>query len=214
MPAAPKPPVKSRPKSVWASPWLWWGILLLCLTPLLILAWRWTHNGLGFNRTEYVARYTGIWTLRLLLITLSITPLRRIPGLANLIRFRRMLGLVTFLYGCLHGLHYFALDAQWNMQVIEEDLTIRRFFIVGVTALLLMVPLALTSTNAAIKWMGGKRWQLLHRLIYVSAVLGVVHYLWQGKGGIALAPATYGGILAVLFLARIVIRWQASRAEA
>jgi sulfoxide reductase heme-binding subunit YedZ len=194
---------KTRLRSLWASPWLKAAVLLLCLTPLLVLAWLWWNEKLGWNRVEYVARYTGIWTLRFLLLTLAITPLRRLPGLGNLIRFRRMLGLVTFFYACLHGLHYFALDVQWNWQVIEEDLTVRRFFIAGAAALLLMVPLAATSFDGAIRWMGGRKWQLLHRLVYVSGVLGVVHYLWQGKS-IVIAPVVYGAILLVLLIARVV----------
>jgi len=196
-------------QTFWRSRWLKPAVLLLCLTPLFVLAWLWWNHRLGFNRVEYVARYTGIWTLRFLLLTLAITPLRRLPGLANLIRFRRMLGLVTFLYGCLHGLHYFALDVQWDWRTIQEDLTIRRFFIVGFTALLLMAPLAATSFNAAIRWMGGRRWQLLHRLVYVSAILGVIHYLLQGKS-IVITPVIYGVILAVLLLARVVF-WFSKR---
>ncbi len=113
-----------------------------------------------------------------------------------------MLGLFTFFYGCLHGLHYFARDAQWNWTVIGEDLTFRRFFIAGFVALMLMVPLAATSFNAAIRWMGGKRWQALHRLVYLSAVIGLVHYVWQFKA-ITPTPILYGLILAVLLLYRV-----------
>lgn len=209
--AMPAVAVKTRSKSVWASPWLKAGVLLLCLAPLLVLAWLWWNERLGFNRVEYVARYTGIWTLRFLLLTLAITPLRRLPGLGNLIRFRRMFGLVTFFYACLHGLHYFALDVQWNWQVIQEDLTIRRFFIVGFAALVLMIPLAATSFNGAIRWMGGRRWQLLHRLVYVSAILGVIHYSLQGKS-IVITPLVYGAILLFLLMARVVFFLEKSRA--
>ena len=188
---------------MWKSPWLPRIVFIACLAPLIWLSWLWYQNRLGINSIEYVARYTGRWTLRLLLTTLAITPLRRIPGLSPLIRFRRMLGLFTFLYGTLHGLHYFARDAQWIWQVIEEDLTVRRFFIAGAFALLLMTPLALTSTDASVRRLGGRRWQRLHRLIYLSAIAAIVHYLWQGKS-INLTPLIYAGILAILLAARIV----------
>lgn len=197
---------------MWKSPWSSRVLFLTCLLPLFWLTWKWYHNELGINSIEFVQRYTGKWALRLLLITLAITPLRRIPGLNPLIRFRRMLGLFTFFYGSLHALHYFAVDVQWNWQVIVEDLTFRRFFIAGAISLALMLPLALTSFNAAIRWMGGRRWQLLHRLIYLSAVAAIVHYAWQGKS-LTLPPLIYAGILAVLLIARGVLsfsRWRSA----
>lgn len=185
-----------------------------CLVPLMVLGWKWEHHQLGVNRVEYVARYTGIWTLRFLMMTLAITPLRRFPGLGGLARIRRMLGLFTFFYGCLHGLHYFAIDIQWNWQVLKEDLTFRRFFIAGALALSLMIPLAATSFDAAIRWMGGRRWRMLHRLVYFSATSGVIHYLWQAKG-IIYKPLYYAAILVVLLLARVVYfavkHWPATR---
>jgi len=189
---------------MWKNPWLSRLVFLACLSPLFWLGWKWFHNELGINSIEFVARYTGRWTLRLLLITLAITPLRRIPGLNPLIRFRRMLGLFTFFYGSLHAFHYFAVDVQWNWLVIVEDLTFRRFFIAGGISLALMAPLALTSSNAAIRWMGGRRWQRLHRLIYLSAVAGIVHYVWQGKS-LTLPPLIYAGILAILLFVRVLI---------
>lgn len=201
---------------MWKSRWLARLVFLACLLPLFWLSWKWYHNELGINSIEYVARYTGKWTLRLLLLTLAITPLRRVPGLNPLIRFRRMLGLFTFFYGSLHALHYFAMDVQWNWQVIVEDLTFRRFFIAGAIALALMVPLALTSFNAAIRWMGGRRWQLLHRLIYLSAMAAIVHYVWQGKS-LTLPPLIYAGILTLLLIMRAVfalVRWRRSAKRA
>ena len=182
------------------------ALFAICLLPLVYLAWLWYANKLGINQIERVARFTGDWTLRFLLITLSITPLRRIKKLAPLGKFRRMLGLFTFFYGCLHMFHYFGIDAQWNWQVIREDLTIRRFFVVGFVALMLMVPLAATSFNLAIRYMGLERWQLLHRLVYLSAILGVIHFALQGKT-LTQTPLIYGGILAVLLLARVVFRF-------
>ena len=115
---------------------------------------------------------------------------------------------MTFFYGVLHALHYWAIDVQWDWAIIGEDLTIRRFFIFGALALSLMVPLAVTSTDRAIRWMGGKRWQLLHRLVYLSAVLAVLHYLFQGKGGLDTVPLIYGAILAVLLVVRAGLFWR------
>jgi len=182
--------------------WLKVIVFLACIAPAVYLAWRWYRNDLGINSIEYVARYTGRWTLRLLLATLAITPLRKLPKLSKLIQVRRMVGLFTFFYGLGHGLHYFAIDVQWDPLIISEDLTYRRFFIAGATALLLMAPLAATSFKAAIRWMGGKRWQLLHRLVYPSAIAAIIHYAWQAKG-INLTPLYYGGLLALLLAIRV-----------
>lgn len=188
------------------------AVFLLCLLPLADLAWRWHGNALGINRIETVARFTGNWTLRFLLLSLCITPLRRIRGLSGLIRFRRMIGLFAFFYGTLHGLHYFAVDVQWNMEILREDLTTRRFFIAGMAALVLMAPLAATSFQGAIRWMGGKNWQRLHRLAYLAAIAGVVHFFWQGKAALW-TPIYYGIFLGVLLLYRVVYwaRYQRKR---
>jgi len=187
----------------WKSPWLPRVVFLLCLAPALWLVWLWHNNRLGINQLELVARYSGSWTLRMLLISLAITPLRRLPGLSPLVRFRRMTGLFAFFYGTLHALHYFGLDVQWDMNIIKEDLTFRRFFIAGMVSLLLMLPLALTSFDAAIRKLGGKRWRLLHRLAYLAGIAGVVHFLWQGKS-IDPRPVQYALILALLLLTRVV----------
>ena len=192
--------------SFWRIKWLSKALFAICLLPLAYIIWLWETNGLGVNQVERVARFTGDWTLRFLLITLAITPLRRIKALSPLVKFRRQLGLFAFFYGCLHMFHYFGIDVGWNWQIIREDLTVRRFFIVGFAALMLMVPLAATSNNAAIRWMGGERWQLLHRLVYLSAILGVLHYSLQGKT-FTETPLIYAGILAVLLLARVVFRF-------
>lgn len=191
------------------NPWPERIIFVLCLLPVAFLAWKWQNNDLGVNQVEYVSRYSGKWTLRMLLLTLAITPLRHIPGLNGLIRFRRMLGLFTFLFGCLHGYHYLAREVQWYWEIVVEDLTLRRFFILGAVALVLMAPLALTSFDAAVRWMGGKRWRLLHRLVYVSAIAAAWHYLLQAKG-VDLLPLTYAGLVAVLLLARVGL-WMAKR---
>lgn len=176
-------------------------LFLLCLIPFALLVYRWETNQLGINRAETVARFTGDWTLRMLLFSLTITPLRRITGWNDLIRFRRMLGLFAFFYGSLHLLHYLSIDKAWFWPEIWEDLRIRRFFIMGWTAYLSMVPLALTSTTAAIRALG-KRWQLLHRLAYLSAIAGVVHFYWQGKAALW-DPILYGIAVFILLILRV-----------
>ncbi|HLJ49392.1 MAG TPA: protein-methionine-sulfoxide reductase heme-binding subunit MsrQ [Bryobacteraceae bacterium] len=195
---------------IWKSPWYPRAVFVLSLAPLVWLGWRWQHHDLTANRVEFVARFLGIWALRFLLMTLAITPLRRIPGLGGLMRIRRMLGLFTFFYGFLHALHYFALDVQWNLQLINEDLTSRRFFIAGAAAFLLLIPLALTSTDRSIRWMGGRNWRRLHRLVYLSAAIAVVHYIWQGKG-LTLSALEYAAVLVLLFVVRLALaaakRW-------
>lgn len=189
---------------IWRSPWTSRVVFVLCLIPFALLAWRWHHRQLGINALEYVARYTGSWALRFLLLSLAITPLRLIPGLGPLMKFRRMLGLFAFFYATIHALHYFAIDIQWNQQILIEDLTIRRFFIAGMTSLLLMLPLALTSFDASIRWMGGIRWRRLHRLAYVSAIAAVTHFVWQFKVATP-TPILYASILAALLLVRVVV---------
>ncbi len=175
---------------------------VLLVLPLAVLGYQWQHNLLGIGRIEYVARYTGDWTLRFLLLSLCITPLRKLPRLSGLIKFRRALGLAAFFYGCLHLAHYLAIDKLYDWDDIWIDLTKRKFYIYGLIAFSLMIPLAATSFNAAIRWVGGKRWQLLHRLAYLSAVLGVVHYYMQGKY-IVLQPVLYGIGVAILLLMRV-----------
>ena len=176
------------------------AIVVACLTPLAVLIWQWNHHQLGINSIEYVARYTGDWTLRLLLATLAVTPLRRLFAFSA--RYRRTLGLFAFFYGCLHLTHYVWRDKMFFWPEIWEDFRLRRFYTAGLVAFALMIPLAATSSSAAIRRLGGRRWRMLHRLVYVSAAAGVVHYLWQGKS-ILPPPVIYGGVLAVLLAARI-----------
>ncbi len=192
--------------SFWRIKWLWQVLFALCLLPLVYLIWMWANDRLGINSVARLEHFTGDWTLRFLVITLTITPLRRFKALSPLVKFRRQLGLWAFFYGCIHMLCYFGVDVQWNWQVIREDLTIRRFFVIGFIALMLMVPLALTSNNRAIRWMGGERWQQLHRLVYLSAILGVIHYALQGKT-LTQTPILYGIIVALLLLYRVVARF-------
>jgi sulfoxide reductase heme-binding subunit YedZ len=201
------------------SPWTKVIVFLLCLAPFAHLAavlfacleqpdmtgalWRILVPSLPPNPLDFFTHLTGDWTLRFLVITLAITPLRKLLGLPDLIRFRRPLGLFAFFYGCLHLLTYLWFDKLFDFHEIWKDVARRRFITVGFAAFVLMLPLAITSTKGWIRRLGGKRWQLLHRLIYISAFAGVVHYYWLVKSDIRL-PALYAAMVAVLLLYRLV----------
>ncbi|HEY5028045.1 MAG TPA: protein-methionine-sulfoxide reductase heme-binding subunit MsrQ [Candidatus Angelobacter sp.] len=187
-------------------------VFLVCLTPSFLLIWKGFHDGLGANPIDVITRSTGKWTLTFLLITLSVTPVRKLSGLTWLIRFRRMLGLFAFFYGTLHLTTYVWLDKFFDVHGMLHDIAKRRFITAGMTAWALMLPLAITSTTGWIRRMGGKRWQKLHRLIYFSAAAGVVHFIWLVKADLR-RPFTYGAILAVL-LAYRVIAWLLAKARA
>ncbi len=182
---------------------------LACLGPAFVLTWKGFHNLLGANPIDVITRTTGRWTLTFLLITLSVTPVRRITGLAWLIRFRRMLGLFAFFYGSLHLMTYVWLDKFFDVHEMLHDIAKRRFITAGMTAWALILPLALTSTTGWIRRLGGKRWQKLHRLIYFSAAAGVVHFIWLVKADLR-RPLTYGSVLALLLAFR-VITWIKAR---
>src|SRR5579864_4131241 len=177
-------------------------IFLACLGPLGILVWRGLHSQLGANPIETITHATGDWTLRFLLITLAISPLRRITRQYWLIEYRRMLGLFAFFYGTLHLMTYVWLDKFFDVHEMLKDIAKRRFITAGMTAFVLMLPLALTSTQWSIRKLGGKRWQTLHRLIYFSATAGVIHYIWLVKADLK-KPLEYGFVLGVLILYRI-----------
>ena len=179
-------------------------VFALCLVPLGLLLWRGFTGDLTANPIEYVTHRTGDWTLRLLLITLAITPLRRLTGWNTVIRLRRMLGLFTFFYGSLHFLTYVVLDHFFALDSILEDLTDRRFVTAGFTGFVLMIPLALTSTQAMVRRLGGRRWRALHRLVYASACAGVVHYLWLVKADLR-PPVLYAAVLALLLGYRLYV---------
>jgi len=189
-------------------------IFILCLTPFGLLAWKFfgAHPtdmgswgaGLGANPLEVITHSTGDWTMRFLLITLAITPLRKLTHQTWLIRFRRMLGLFAFFYGTLHFTTYIWFDKSFVLQDMLADVAKRRFITVGFLGFVLMIPLALTSTVWSIRKLGGKRWQALHRLIYFSAIAGVIHYMWLVKSDLT-KPLQYGAILAVLLLYRVVV---------
>jgi sulfoxide reductase heme-binding subunit YedZ len=192
-----------RLKRILSSRWAKVTVFALCLVPALLLVWKGFTGGLGANPIEYITHATGDWILRFLCITLSVTPLRKILGLPELIRFRRMLGLFAFFYACLHFLIWFVLDKFFDWGEIAKDVVKRPFITAGFTAFVLLIPLAVTSTKGWIRRMGGKRWQMLHRLIYVSGIAGVVHYYWLVKSDIRL-PVMYGVIIFVLLAYRLI----------
>lgn len=191
--------------------WIKPPLFLLCLAPLAWLLLGAYHHGLGANPIEFITHATGDWTIRFLVITLAVTPLRRLLGLPQLIGFRRMLGLFAFFYGCLHLLTYVWLDKFFDVHEMVKDVVKRPFITAGFTALMLMVPLAVTSTTGWIRRLGGRRWQALHRLIYVSAAAAVVHYYWQVKSDVRL-PLFYGTLVALLlgYRAAVALRERAS----
>jgi sulfoxide reductase heme-binding subunit YedZ len=190
--------------SILTSKWLKVVLFLVCLIPAGLLIRDVFTGGLGSNPTQFLEHATGDWTLRFLAITLCISPLRKILGLPQLIRFRRMLGLFAFFYGCCHFCIYIGLDQVLDFHGVWADVMKRRYITVGFTGFVLMIPLAITSTAGWIRRMGGKRWQMLHRAIYVSAVAGVIHYYWQVKSDVHL-PLEYAGVIAVLLGWRIYI---------
>jgi len=173
-----------------------------CLWPFALLIYGAVNNNLGPDPTAKITFATGSTTLNLLTITLAITPVRRLsPRLNWLIKFRRLLGLFAFFYATLHLLTYVALYTGFDINTMLADVEKRRFITVGVIAWLLLLPLAATSTNWAIRTLGGKRWGWLHKLVYVAAVCGIIHYWWQVKPGV-LSPMSNTLILAVLLAAR------------
>lgn len=183
---------------------------LACLAPAAMLTYRAFVTGdLGVNPIETLTHETGEWSLRLLLASLAITPLRRLTGWNRIIVFRRMLGLFAFFYAVLHLSVWVVFDHYFTLSTMIEDVVKRPFITMGTIALLLMVPLALTSTRWAIRKMG-RRWQTLHRLVYVSAVAAVVHFIWKEKVVIDETLA-YAGVLALLLGVRLFFAFRARR---
>lgn len=176
-------------------------LFVLCLVPLASLVWRGFYGDLGANPIETITRSTGDWTLRFLLITLSISPLRQWFGLSVLLRFRRMSGLYVFFYACCHFSIWFIFDHALDFTDMIEDIVERPYITVGFSALMLLIPLAATSNNAMVKKLG-KRWKKLHQLTYLIVLLGVLHFLWLVKADY-LEPGIYALIAAVLLLQRI-----------
>jgi sulfoxide reductase heme-binding subunit YedZ len=177
----------------------WSKILLfaVCLIPLAWLARRAWNQDLTANPIEYITHFTGDWIIRFIVATLAITPLRKLLNRPGLIRYRRMIGLFAFFYAGLHFLTYLCVDKFFDFPAIAKDIAKRPYITVGFTGFVCLIPLAVTSTAGWIRRMGGKQWQRLHRLIYVTAVAGVIHYYWLVKSDIRL-PALYGVLVAVL----------------
>jgi len=186
-------------------------VFVLCLLPLAWLVWGAVADTLGANPAEALIRSSGDWTLRFLCITLAVTPLRQVLGWSALARLRRMLGLFTFFYGVLHFLCFAWLDMGLDLAAIVADIPKRPFILVGTSALLLMLLLAATSFNRAIKWLGAPRWQALHRAVYAVALLGLLHFFWMRSGKNDYAEvAVYAAVVAVLLGWRLV-RWLRQR---
>jgi len=200
-----------------SSNWTKVVLFLLGLGPIGVLLWFAYQAASGLdslaltaNPIEYVTHYTGDWTLRFLLITLTITPLRMLLNRPAITRFRRMLGLYAFFYGCLHMLTWLWWDRQFEISGMIEDVLKRIYITAGMTGFLAMVPLAITSTAGWVRRMGYKRWQKLHRLVYLSAAAGALHYFWLVKSDKRL-PLLYASILAALLAVRVVA-WMRKRA--
>ena len=187
-------------------------LFVLALLPLayLIAGAFFFPEWLGANPAEYITRSVGDWTLRLLLLTLAVTPLRRITGLTGLLRLRRMLGLYTFFYALLHLSAYVSFDHVFDVAEILKDIVKRPFITVGFTCLVLLIPLAVTSTNAMVRRLGAKRWQSLHRLVYLIAPLAVLHFWWMVKRDLT-EPIMYALVLALLLGYRLVLKLRESR---
>ena len=183
------------------------ALFVLALIPLVQLIYMIIDNDLGANPVERINRFTGGWVLRFLLITLAVTPLRRLFGWNGLLRYRRMLGLFAFFYACLHFLSYAWLDQYFMLPDIIKDVAKRPYITVGFASFLMLIPLAATSTNGMIRRLGARRWQRWHRLIYLIGIGGIVHFLWLVKSDLS-EPLIYGAILATLLGFRV---WDKAR---
>ncbi len=180
--------------------------------PGSLLAWDAYHHRLGTNPQEFVLHTTGTLTLVFLLLSLAVTPLRKILGLPWMVQFRRMMGLYAFFYGCLHLLSYTWFDKGFAFRAIVEDTLKRPFIFAGMFAFLVMIPLAVTSTNKMIKRLGGRRWNRLHKLVFASAIAGVLHYYLLVKIDVRL-PLIFAAVLAVLLAYRVLNKFFPSTTE-
>ena len=176
------------------------------LVPLALLLWDVYHKHVGANPLEFVTRTTGMLTLVFLMITLAVTPVRKTFALNRLIKFRRMLGLFAFFYGSLHLMTYIWFDRYFNLKSVPGDVVSRPFIAVGMTGFILLVPLAITSTDQMIKRIGGKRWSRLHSLIYLAGIAGVVHFWMLVKSDTRL-PLTFGFVLVLLLAFRALAKY-------
>jgi sulfoxide reductase heme-binding subunit YedZ len=190
--------------SILTSKWTKVVVFLACFLPLARLVQLGLNGDPTFtaNATQFIEHWTGDWTLRFLIITLAVTPVRTILKIPQLIRFRRMLGLFAFFYACLHFTTWLWPDRYFNWAEMLKDIGKRPYITVGFTGFILMIPLAITSTAGWIRRLGGKRWQLLHRAIYLSAVAGVIHYYWLVKSDVR-KPLQYAAIVAILLAWRL-----------
>jgi sulfoxide reductase heme-binding subunit YedZ len=177
-------------------------VWLICLAPLALLVYDGFTDNLTANPIEMITNTTGIWTLRLIVATIAITPLRWVTGINQLINYRRVIGLFAFFYGCLHFTTFFQFDHQFDFAAMWKDVQERPYITAGFTAFVLMIPLAITSTTGWIRRIGGKRWNLLHKLIYVTALAAVLHYFWKVKLD-ATNPIYYGVIVVFLLGLRV-----------
>ena len=178
-------------------------VFAACLTPAAWLLYRAFRGDLGVNPLETLTNETGIWTLRLLVATIAVTPIRWLTKWNPIISFRRMIGLFAFFYGTIHFFIYFLFDRSLQFDGLWEDVVLRPYITVGFTAFVLMIPLAVTSTTGWIRRLGGRRWNLLHRLVYLSALGGVLHYWWKVKLDVT-NPVIYAAIVGVLLGWRVV----------
>ena len=190
-------------RAILVSKWTKVVFFLICLIPFVDLLWRFIKSDLGINPVETLQHGTGDWTIRFIVFTLCITPFRKLLKLPDLIRFRRMLGLFAFFYVSLHFLTYLGPDQSFDLSGMWKDVAKRPFITVGFAAFVSLIPLAITSTAGWIRRIGGKRWQMLHRLIYFAAVCGVVHYYWLVKSDVR-KPLFYGALVGILLLFRLV----------
>lgn len=181
-------------------------VFVNCLVPLALLLWDWTHDRVGADPLAFITNATGTLTLVFLLISLAVTPLRRLTGWNPVVKYRRMLGLYAFFYGLLHFMTYVVFDKFFDFREMVSDAFARPFIFVGLASFLLMVPLAVTSTNGMIKRLGGKRWNLLHKSVYLVAIGGVIHFFLIVKSDID-EPLKYGAVLAVLLGYRVAVKY-------
>ncbi|MBS1142035.1 MAG: hypothetical protein H6R13_3488 [Proteobacteria bacterium] len=179
------------------------AVFIVCLLPLGRLLWAAYTDDFGANPVEFVQRWTGSWTFNLLLITLCVTPLRTMTQWHWLLRLRRMLGLFCFFYACLHFLSFIGFDHSFEVDEIAKDIFKRPFVSLGFAAFILLIPLAATSNNWAIRKLGGRKWQELHRNIYLIGILAALHYFWLVKATALLWPLAYSVALAILLGWRI-----------
>ncbi len=196
-------------KKILFNPWTKRSLFVVCLIPAALLVLRGFEGHLTANPVEYIEHNTGDWAIRFLLITLCVTPLRKIFNQPLLTRFRRMLGLFAFFYVVVHLMMYLTFDQMFNLRAIFADVAKRLYIMAGTAGLLMLIPLAVTSTAGMVRRMGPKNWQRLHRLIYFATLAGIIHYYWLVKSDVR-EPLMYAGMLAVLMAYRVKM-WTAKK---